>query len=226
MYIYGKNVVLEYLNTGKIIKQAFIYKNFDDERILSKLKCDVKVLDKKKMDEMVHGMHQGIIVEVESFKYSKLDGSEEFIVILDHIEDPHNFGAIIRTAEAAGVDTIIIPKDRSVLVTPTVIKVSTGAINNVKIVQVTNLVRTMSELKDNGFWIVGTNLDGTPYDSIDYRGKTAIVIGNEGKGMSKSVTDNCDFLATIPMIGTTNSLNASVSAGIMIYEALKVRRDV
>ena len=143
------------------------------------------------------------------------------IVILDHITDPHNFGAIIRTCEAAGVDGIIIPKDRSVQVNSTVIKVSTGAIENVKISKVTNLVNTINYLKKNGYWIVGTDMNGTNYTKLDYKGKIALIIGNEGEGMGRLVKDSCDFIASIPMIGRTNSLNASVAAGILIYEVVK-----
>ena len=139
------------------------------------------------------------------------------------MEDPHNFGAIIRTCEAAGVDGIIIPKDRSVQVNETVIKVSTGAVNNVKICQVTNLVTAMKELKKNGFWFIGTDMDGTNYNDIDYSGKIGIVIGSEGFGMSRLVKEECDFVATIPMYGSINSLNASVATGIIIYKAVDKR---
>ena len=144
---------------------------------------------------------------------------------MDHLEDPHNLGAIIRTCEAAGVDGIIIPKDRSVEVNATVIKVSTGAINNMSVARVTNLSRTIDELKKEGFWIVGTDMNGTSYDNIDYKGKIAIVIGNEGAGMSRIVRESCDFIASIPMIGLTNSLNASVATGIMVYEAVRQRKQ-
>ena len=153
-----------------------------------------------------------------------INKDDSLVVILDHIEDPHNFGAIIRTCEAALVDGIIIPKNRGVSVNPTVIKVSTGAILNTKIARVTNLVNTMEYLKSKGFWIVGTDMDGTDYTEIDYSGKIALVIGNEGKGMGDLVSKNCDFIASLPMRGTTNSLNASVAAGIMIYEAIKCRK--
>ena len=180
------------------------------------------------MDKMVDGLHQGIILEVEDYKYADIDDiiniPNALIVILDHLEDPHNFGAIIRTCEAAGVDGIIIPKDRSVEVNATVIKVSTGTTENMKIAKVTNLVQTIKELKEKNFWIVGTDMQGTDYDKIDYKGNIAIVIGNEGSGMSRLVKENCDFIATIPMIGTTDSLNASVSTGIIVYEAIKSRR--
>ena len=187
----------------------------------------ITYLEKYEMDRMVNGLHQGIILEVEDYQYASLseiiEKENALIVILDHLEDPHNFGAITRTCEAAGVNGIIIPKDRSVEVNATVIKVSTGATENIPIARVTNIVQTIKELKEKGFWIVGSDMQGTDYDKIDYRGKTAIIIGNEGSGMSRLVKENCDFIATIPMKGKTESLNASVSAGILIYEAIKSR---
>ena len=229
MYIYGKNVAIETINNKEKIKKAFIYKNFTDNEILNELKKQnvyIKYLEKNEMDKMIDGLHQGIILEVNDFEYNGIDEmieDDSLIVILDHIEDPHNFGAIIRTCEAAGVKGIIIPKDRSVEVNATVIKVSTGAIKNMKIAQVTNLNRTIEYLKKEGFWIVGTDMEGTNYYDIDYKGKTAIVIGNEGNGMSRLVSENCDFIAKIPMKGTTNSLNASVATGIVVFEAVKQR---
>lgn len=229
MYIYGKNVAIETINNKEKIKKAFIYKNFTDNEILNELKKQnvyIKYLEKNEMDKMIDGLHQGIILEVNDFEYNGIDEmieDDSLIVILDHIEDPHNFGAIIRTCEAAGVKGIIIPKDRSVEVNATVIKVSTGAIKNMKIAQVTNLNRTIEYLKKEGFWIVGTDMEGTNYYDIDYKGKTAIVIGNEGSGMSRLVSENCDFIAKIPMKGTTNSLNASVATGIVVFEAVKQR---
>ena len=227
MYIYGKNVVIEALKNQKKIKKAFIYKNFNDKEILNKLNnVNVKLLEKYEMDKITKENHQGIILEVDDYEYTDISElkEKEFLIILDHIEDPHNFGAIIRTCEAAGVDGIIIPKDRSVDITSTVIKVSTGAIENMNISKVTNLVETMKYLKKNGFWIIGTDMDGTYYDDIDYKGKIAIVIGNEGDGLSRLVKENCDFIASIPMIGKTNSLNASVASGIIIYGALRNRK--
>ena len=233
MYIFGKNVVNEYINNNEIIKKAYLYKNFNDLDIIDKLKNkDVKIVFKEKyeLDNLVQGMHQGIVLEVKDYDYADIDeftkDENSLIVILDHLEDPHNFGAIIRTCEAAGVDGIIIPKDRSVDVNSTVIKVSTGTTENVKIAKVTNLVRTIEDLKKQGFWIVGTDMQGEAYDKIDYKGKIAIVIGNEGSGMSRIVKESCDFIATIPMRGKTNSLNASVAAGIIIYEAIKCRVNV
>ena len=230
MYIYGKNVALETLKNKEKIKKAFIYKNFTDENIINELNkqdINVKELEKYELDRMIDGMHQGIILEVNDFVYNDVDElitDDSLIVILDHIEDPHNFGAIIRTCEAAGVNGIIIPKDRSVEVNSTVIKVSTGAIKNMKIAQVTNLNRIIEELKKQGFWIVGTDMEGTNYYDIDYKGKIAIIVGNEGSGMSRLVKENCDFIASIKMNGTTNSLNASVATGIVVFEAVKQRK--
>lgn len=225
MYIFGKNVAEEYLKKQKKVKKIYLSKNFKEN--LSFQNIPITYLEKYEMDRMVNGLHQGIILEVEDYQYASLseiiEKENALIVILDHLEDPHNFGAITRTCEAAGVDGIIIPKDRSVEVNATVIKVSTGATENIPIARVTNIVQTIKELKEKGFWIVGSDMQGTDYDKIDYRGKTAIIIGNEGSGMSRLVKENCDFIATIPMKGKTESLNASVSAGILIYEAIKSR---
>lgn len=231
MYIYGKNVALETVASKKDIRKIYLAKNFNDEEVieaLSKVNAEVAYLDKRDMDNKVKGNHQGVILSVPDFKYSELDDllvkENPLLVILDHIEDPHNLGAIIRTCEAAGVDGIILPKDRSVSVTPSVIKVSTGAIDYMPICQVTNLNNTMRYLKKQGFWIVGTDMDGDNYSDIDYKGKCAIVIGNEGSGLARMVKENCDFIASIPMNGKTNSLNASVAAGIVIYEAVRIRK--
>lgn len=230
MYIYGKNVAIETLKNKKKINKAILYKNFKEEEILNLLiknNIKIKYLEKYEMDKIVNGLHQGIILDVEDYKYATMNdilkSDNPLLVILDHLEDPHNLGAIIRTCEAAGVDGIIIPKDRSVEVNATVIKTSVGTVEDVKIVKVTNIVNEINNLKKQGFWIVGTDMSGTNYKKIDYKGKIAIVIGNEGNGISKLVKQNCDFMATIPMNGKTNSLNASVAAGIMIYEAVSQR---
>jgi 23S rRNA (guanosine2251-2'-O)-methyltransferase len=147
------------------------------------------------------------------------------VVILDHLEDPHNLGAIIRTSEAAGVSGIILPKDRSVSVNSTVIKTSTGSIDNIPVSMVTNLNQTIQDLKKNGFWIVGTDMENSiDYREIDYSGKIALVIGNEGSGISRMIRNSCDFIAKIPMYGKVNSLNASVACGIMIYEVIRQKR--
>ena len=230
MYVYGKNVALEYLNNNKKIKKAFIQNNFNDFDIINKINkknINRQTLLKIDMDKKVDGLHQGIILDVEDYKYSNLDditkGEDSLIVMLDHIEDPHNFGAIIRTCEAAGVDGIIIPENRSVEVNATVIKTSVGTTEKVKIVQVTNLNNTIRILKDRGYWIFGTDMDGTDYTKLNYKGKTCIICGNEGFGISKLVKENCDFIAAIPMKGEVNSLNASVATGIVLFEAVKQR---
>lgn len=231
MYLYGKNVVKELIKNNKEINKVYIYKNFSDKNLILDLKkrnIRIDYLEKNELDKLANGLHQGIIVSVADYQYFTMDEfiNEEnsLVVILDHLEDPHNFGAIIRTCEAAGVNGIIIPKNRSVQVNATVAKVSVGALEKVKIAQVINVSQTIDHLKKKGFWIIGTDMQGTSYDKIDYTGKIAIIIGNEGKGMSRIIRQSCDFIATIPMIGEINSLNASVSAGIIIYEAIKSRK--
>ena len=230
MYVFGKNVANEFLNSDKKVLRAYLSLNFKEQYyidLLNKRNIKIKYIDKRDMDRLVSGLHQGIVLEVEDFNYCDIDvmlKENSLVVILDHIEDPHNFGAIIRTCEAAGVDGIIIPKDRSVDVNSTVVKVSTGAIERVNICQVTNLNNTIKYLKDNGFWIVGTDMNGTDYREIDYNGKIGIVIGNEGHGMSRLVKESCDFIASIPMKGTVNSLNASVATGIVVFNASLSRK--
>ena len=225
MYVYGKNVAKEMLNKKEKINKAFLYTKFNDNEILSSLKkqnIKIKYLTRDELNKIETGNHQGIILEVDDYKYSSIDDlNDDIIVMLDHLEDPHNFGAIIRTCEAAGVKNIIIPKDRSVKVTSSVIKVSVGAIENVKIALVNNLVNTIKELKQKGYWIIGTDMQGTDYRNIDYSGKIILVIGNEGKGLSRLTEENCDFIASIPMRGKVNSLNASVAAALIIYEAIR-----
>ncbi|CCY46630.1 rRNA methylase [Firmicutes bacterium CAG:822] len=228
MRVYGKNVAKEILQKPKTIKKAYIYENFNDNEILEQLKkagIPCKFLDKKSLDDIEEGNHQGIILEIDDYKYTFLDEllDRDIIIILDHLEDPHNFGAIIRTCEAAGINSIIIPKDRSVKVNATVMKTSAGTLENVDICMVSNIVNAIKTLKDNGFWIIGTDMEGTDYRKIDYKGKIAIVIGNEGKGLSRLTEENCDFVAKIPMYGTVNSLNASVAAALVIYEAVMNR---
>ncbi len=224
MKVYGKNVVKEYLNEKDKIKKAYIYEKFSDTNILNHLKnIPCEYLSKFDLDKIENGNHQGIILEVADYEYTYIDDmlDSKIIVILDHLEDPHNFGAIIRTCEAAGINSIVIPKDRSVKVNATVMKTSAGTLENVNISVVSNLVNVIKKLKKNGFWIIGTDMEGTDYKNIDYTGKIALVIGNEGKGISKLVEENCDFIAKIPMYGTVNSLNASVAAALVIYEAVR-----
>ena len=234
MIVYGKNVVKELLDNKKKIEKAYVYEDFTDKDIISALqKEDIRIeyRTKRDLDNLVNGLHQGIIVSIPDYKFYSLEeimqGSEAngLIILLDHLEDPHNLGAIIRTCEAAGANGIIIPKDRSVDVNSTVMKVSAGALNNIKICSVTNLNTTIKVLKDAGYWIVGSEMNAKQtYTDIDYNMPTCLVIGNEGDGMSRLVSEACDYTVSIPMHGKVNSLNASVAAGIMIYGVLEKRR--
>jgi 23S rRNA (guanosine2251-2'-O)-methyltransferase len=227
MFVYGKNSVKELLNSEKKINKAIIYNNFNDNDIILFLKKNnihIEYKDKKELDNIVSGNHQGIIVDVEDYKYYELDAmlnkinkEKPLLLIMDHIQDPHNLGAIIRTAEAAGVDGIIITKDRCVEVNSTVIRTSVGAADYVPICMVTNLNNAINKLKDNGYWIIGADMDGINYRQQDYNMPIALVIGSEGKGISELIKKSCDFIVSIPMKGKINSLNASVAAGIIIY---------
>jgi 23S rRNA (guanosine2251-2'-O)-methyltransferase len=232
MIVYGRNVAKEILKNNKKVEKILLQDNFDDKEILSLIenrKLAVNRLSKKDFSKFDKYSHQGIILYIEDFKYVDVDdisGEESsVIVILDHLEDPHNLGAIIRTCEAAGINGIIIPKDRSVEVNSTVMKTSAGALENIKVSKVVNLVQTMKKLKEKGYWIVGTDMENSKdYREIDYSGKICIVIGSEGFGMTKGVKDECDFIARIPMYGKINSLNASVAAGVMIYEVIRSKK--
>lgn len=229
MIVYGKNVATEVINSKIKINQVFIAKNFNDSEILKFFDNNnirIQVLDKNIMDKKYNGNHQGIVLDIEDYKYHNLDEvySSDFIVILDHLEDPHNFGAIIRTCEAAGVDYIVIPKKRSTQVNSTVMKVSAGALNNMKIVEVNNISNAIDKLKDNGFWVYATDMDGEDYTSIEYDKKTVLVIGAEGDGISRLAREKSDFIISIPMKGKINSLNASVAAGIVVYEVVRQRK--
>ena len=232
MLVYGKNVALEYLADGKKVRKVYLQEGFKDEKIIflvRKLNFPVIYKRKSDLDRLASGVHQGIILDVEDFSYCSFDSlsneEDSFLIILDHLEDPHNLGAIIRTAEAAGVDGIILPKDRGVTVNGTVLKTSAGAIYHLPVCQVVNLHQTIDALKKKGFWIVGTDMTNSQdYREIDYSGKIALIIGNEGTGMSRLVRESCDFIARIPMYGKVNSLNASVAAGIMIYEVIRHKK--
>lgn len=232
MLVYGRNVARELLNKNEKVSKIILQEGFDDKNIISLIESKnikVEYKQKREIDNLAKGVHQGILLSIPDYKYKSieeiLNDNTSFVVILDHLEDPHNFGAIIRTCEAAGVDAIIIPKDRQVQVNSTVMKTSAGTLDDMNIVLVANLVNAIERLKDNGFWIVGTALDSNlDYRDIDYSGKNALVIGNEGKGMSQIVTKACDYIAKIPMYGKTNSLNASVASGIMIYEMIRNRK--
>lgn len=232
MLVYGRNVAKEILRKDKKIEKIILQEGFDDKEINSLIEngnFKVEIKQKRDIDRLADGVHQGIILFIPDYKYKTLGdvlkNEPQFIVLLDHLEDPHNLGAIIRTCEAAGVDAIVMPKDRQVMINSTVMKTSVGTLDNMDIVAVTNLVQAIEELKKNGFWIVGTALENSvDYRDIDYSGRIGLIIGNEGIGMSRLVTKSCDFIAKIPMYGTTNSLNASVAAGIMIYEVVRNRK--
>lgn len=232
MYIYGKNVAREKINSGENINKIFLADKFNDRELMSLIrekKIKYNIVPNKYLDSKVDGLHQGIILEVDDVEtydlnyLNKIKKNKPILVMLDHLEDPHNFGAIIRTCEALGIDGIIIPNDRNVGVNATVVKTSAGAIYNMPIIRVANLGATMRKLKDMGYWLVGTDMDGENYTQIDYNMPVCLVIGNEGKGMGKVIRDNCDYIAKIPMIGKINSLNASVSCGIVLAQIVNSR---
>jgi 23S rRNA (guanosine2251-2'-O)-methyltransferase len=234
MYVFGKNVVKELINNNKKINKAIINRDFNDKELLLLLQSkniEIKNVDKNELDRIANGNHQGIIVDIDEYKYysfeellEKIVKENPIILILDHLEDPHNLGAIIRTAEAAGVDGIIIPKDRSVDVNGTVMKTSAGALEYIPICMVPNLNNAMLSLKKKGYWIVGTDIENSvDYKTVDYNMPIGLVVGSEGNGMSNIVKKACDYIVKIPMHGKVNSLNASVAAGIMIYEVIRNR---
>ena len=232
MLVYGRNVVNEILNGKTKIYKVFLDNNYKDEDILNKIdKRGLKKfhIDKSKLDKMCgNSTNQGIAMDIEEYNYYDIKTIEEddksnFVVMLDSIEDPHNFGAIIRTCECAGVDYIIIPKNRSVSVNSTVYKTSSGALSNMKIVEVANLHNTIKKLKALGFWVYGSDAKGKDYRSIDFGGKTCLIIGSEGHGLKQIVSNSCDEIISLPMKGKINSLNASVAAGIFIYEIMKYK---
>ena len=224
MKIFGKNAFKETLNNINKIKKVVISNTFKDEEIMNiikknKIKYEVVqsfILDKEDKK------NQGIMAIIDEYNYYDVKDllDDNVIIILDHIEDPHNFGAIIRTAEASGIKSIIIAKDRAVDVNSTVMKTSSGALNYVKIARVTNIVNTINQLKDNNFFIYGADMQGKDFKSVDYAKKTVLVIGNEGSGISNLVRKNCDEIISLPMNGKVNSLNASVAAGILIYDLI------
>ncbi len=221
MLAYGKNVLL--MTDPRKIKKVYLNKNRHDEEVINYLKNNkihYLLTDINTLNKMSKQNHQGIILDIEEFSYQTIDTIEndDFIVMLDHLEDPHNFGAIIRTCEAAGVRSIIIPKDRSVSVNDTVIKTSVGTTNSVNIIRVTNLNNTIKDLQRKGYFVYGTDMNGKDLRCCDFSGKKVLIIGNEGKGMSDLTRKNCDEMLKIPMLGKVNSLNASVAAGILIFK--------
>ena len=238
--IEGRNSVLELLESGKDVNKIFVTrgeKHGSINKILGiakERKIIVVEKDKKQMDEMAQEEnYQGVIAIVPPFEYVEISdilevakerNEDSFVIVLDGIEDPHNLGSIIRTAETAGVHGVIIPKRRAVSVNSTVNKASAGAVEHMKIARVTNISDAIEELKKAGLWVCGTAVDTNKYYyNQDLTGPLAIVIGNEGKGIGEKVKKNCDFLVKIPMKGKVQSLNASVSTGIVVYEAVKQR---
>ena len=223
MKVYGKNVLNEVLSNPQKIKKLYMTSNMKDERIMQSIrknKIQFESVSRETMDRMVKGNHQGIMAIVDDFNYADYKSmyNEDLVVVLDHLEDPHNFGAIIRTCEAAGVKSIIIPKDRSVDVNETVMKTSTGALEYVNIARVNNLVKTINDFKDNGFFVYGAEADGTSSKTCNYSDKVVLVVGSEGFGLSRLVRENCDEIVSLPMKGHVKSLNASVAAAILIYD--------
>ena len=216
MLAYGVNVLKE-LDKKRIKKVLTSRSEIFEYCKNNKIKCER--VDNHLLNRLSKENHQGVIIDIYDYDYYSLDDADgNFVVVLDHLEDPHNFGAIIRTCAAAGVTSIIIPKDRSVKVTDVVMKTSVGTINYVKIIMVSNLLDAINKLKKQGYFIYSADMHGTNYRTLDYSGKRVLVIGNEGKGISKIIKDNSDFLVTIPINKNVESLNASVAAGILIYQ--------
>lgn len=237
--IEGRNAVLEAFRSGKTIDKLFVLDGCQDGPVRSILR------EAKKHDTIVHyvakerleqlsetGKHQGVIAISAAYEYAEVEdilkkaeekGEPPFIFILDGIEDPHNLGAIIRTANLAGAHGVIIPKRRAVGLTPTVARTSAGAINYTPVAKVTNLTNTIRDLKEQGMWFVCADMDGTSMYDLNLTGPIGLVIGNEGEGVSKLVRENCDFVASIPMNGDIDSLNASVATGVLAYEIVRQR---
>lgn len=226
--IYGRKPVIDAIDSGVKIYKAFVIKQNSKivDEIISKLNranVEINFVDKRFFDK-INMNHQGVMVEAESFQYKDLSDLSKYqrLIILDQIEDPHNLGAIIRSAESFGFDGVIIPERRSASVSPIVYKTSAGAINNINIIMVKNTNRAIEEIKEAGFWVYGLAGEASsPIDQVDLKGKVCLIVGNEGKGLSRLVRENCDILINIPMKGFVNSLNASVASAIAMYEVLR-----
>lgn len=238
-FIYGKNTVLEKLKKSRDVEEIIMQSGVrmaDIDRVVKEKQIKVRVLEKKQMDSMVSGAnHQGIIGRVKEYHYVSVEdmvasipsSKLPLLVMMDGLEDPHNLGAVLRTCDAIGVDGVIIGKHRSVGLNGTVAKVSTGAIEHVKVAQVTNLRQTLDELKKLGYWVVGTDSQGT----MDYRSfacdmPLVLVVGSEGKGISRIVLEACDFKVALPMVGHVTSLNASVATAILLYQIYSKRNPL
>lgn len=243
-FIIGRHPVVSALRGKQEINKVFLQNGIHKDeksveeiiKLAKKKHLVISMVPKQKLDLLSdHQNHQGVVLSISPYKYasiddlfehSKNDDTEPFFLILDNIEDPHNLGSIIRTADAAGVTGIIIPKHRAVGLTATVAKTSAGAIERVPVARVTNLINTVNELKDRGVWIFGTDIKGTDYRHWDAKGSSAVVIGNEGKGISPLLKKNVDEMLTIPMIGNLQSLNASVAAGLLMYQGYSSRHPL
>lgn len=237
--IEGRNAVIEAFRAGKPIDKIFVLDGCQDgpistiKREAKKKDVLIKYVTKERLDQISEtGKHQGVIAYAAAYEYAELEdifdkakekGEDPFIMILDNIEDPHNLGAIIRTANLAGAHGVIIPKNRAVGLTATVARTSAGALNFTPVVKVTNISKTIQELKDRGLWFVCADMGGTEMYKLNLKGPIGLVIGNEGDGVSRLVRENCDMIASIPMKGDIDSLNASVAAGILAYEIVRQR---
>ncbi|OOC42249.1 23S rRNA (guanosine(2251)-2'-O)-methyltransferase RlmB [Thermosipho sp. 1074] len=236
MKVYGRNVLKEILENDVSVKMVYFSnsKSRDLEKLIESVKqrnmpytiANDKILERISNEKK----HQGVVIDIGKFEYKDELIIEEitnpFIVILDQIQDPHNFGAIIRTSVASGVDAIVIPKNNSVKVTPAVVKVSVGTIFKTNIVQVTNLSRFIEKIKKLGVWVYGAAMEGKAYHKVDLKKPVALVLGNEGSGIRENVKNKCDDLISIPMKNKVESLNVSVSAGILLYEVFRKNEDI
>lgn len=235
-FVYGKNVVRQLLDDKKKIYEVILMEGFKDKELENSIKSqNIKYtyMNRKKMDVKLEGNHQGIAAFIDDYKTYSVDeivnsipkDKMPLIVMLDGIEDPHNLGAILRTCDCIGVDGVIIGKHRSASLTPTVAKVSTGAIDSIKVSAVTNLSKTLQQLKDKGYWVAGADIDNAQdYRKASYDMPLVLVIGSEGFGISSLVKKNCDFCIKLPMLGKVTSLNASVACGILLYEVYAARQ--
>lgn len=237
--IEGRNAVLEALRAGKPIDKLYVLDGCPDGPVRTIIReakkgdTIINYVKKERLDQLSEtGHHQGVIAMAASYEYATVEeilekakekGETPFIFVLDNIEDPHNLGAMIRTANLAGAHGVIIPKRRAVGLTPTVARTSAGAINYTPVAKVTNLKQTMEQLKKEGMWFVCADMDGTPYYQMDLKGPMGLVIGNEGEGVSRLIKETCDFVASIPMKGDIDSLNASVAAGVLAFEIARQR---
>ena len=237
--IEGRNAVLEALRAGKPIDKLYVLDGCPDGPVRTIIReakkgdTIINYVKKERLDQLSEtGHHQGVIAMAASYEYATVEdilekakekGEAPFIFVLDNIEDPHNLGAMIRTANLAGAHGVIIPKRRAVGLTSTVARTSAGAINYTPVAKVTNLKQTMEQLKKEGMWFVCADMDGTPYYQMDLKGPMGLVIGNEGEGVSRLIKETCDFVASIPMKGDIDSLNASVAAGVLAFEVVRQR---